>query len=311
MQMPGRKYSLPNSNYRYGFNGMEKDNDIEGETYSTEFRIFNSRIGRWLSIDPLESKFPDYSPYHAMNNNPIKIIDPEGLEGKNSTDKNNQNGNYSKPNLKLKFGWAVLRILWPRWWGKAGMNRMQGYFNCHPFSNPFKEPKGAREKKEITLLFVDEKVRYDNPIIPPPVASATQPLVAPGTATTNTYTLNPSDTYQIQYDMRSLPDAMTVTDQNGTVIGTTGLVTSTGAITIPPGTRAISVTVTPGPSPATRYSYQVLQTSGRITEHRKRLLWGFIPIKKTKEVVNFNVNRPGDYAPTTNNKVWTGLTIRF
>src|SRR5690554_7020950 len=39
--------------YRYGFNGMEKDDQIKGKenSYTTEIRQYDPRLGRWLSID--------------------------------------------------------------------------------------------------------------------------------------------------------------------------------------------------------------------------------------------------------------------
>src|SRR5690606_23738768 len=41
-------------------------------------RIYDPRVGRWLSVDPLAHEFPWQSPYSAMNNNPILYIDPDG-----------------------------------------------------------------------------------------------------------------------------------------------------------------------------------------------------------------------------------------
>jgi RHS repeat-associated protein len=81
LEMKGRTYS--NDKYRYGFNGMEKDKEFN-ETYTTEFRQYDPRIGRWLSVDPLTRKFPDQSPYTAFNNNPIFYIDPTGLKPSNN-----------------------------------------------------------------------------------------------------------------------------------------------------------------------------------------------------------------------------------
>ncbi len=91
-QMPGRKGSLVEEggqlvwktdvvgNYRYGFGGMEKDNTIKGEgnTYTTLNRIYDSRLGRWFSVDPEAQEYPDESPYVAMENNPVSEVDPEG-----------------------------------------------------------------------------------------------------------------------------------------------------------------------------------------------------------------------------------------
>ncbi len=45
MLMPGRKYSIANANYRYGFNGKEKDNDIENSAQDYGMRIYDGM--RW------------------------------------------------------------------------------------------------------------------------------------------------------------------------------------------------------------------------------------------------------------------------
>ena len=80
MEMPGRTYSV-NSEYRFGFNGKEADKNGEwgGLThYDYGFRIYNPAVGRFLSVDPI---FKEYeSPYLAMANNPIHILDPSGLD---------------------------------------------------------------------------------------------------------------------------------------------------------------------------------------------------------------------------------------
>jgi RHS repeat-associated protein len=67
--------------YRFGFNGMEKESDWSGEgnMYTTEFRMVDPRLGRWLSLDPLMDMFPWASPYSAFANNPIFFTDPYGL----------------------------------------------------------------------------------------------------------------------------------------------------------------------------------------------------------------------------------------
>lgn len=81
MMLPGRNSS--EDEYRYGFNGMEMDDEVrdsKGTSYTTEFRQYDPRVGRWLSLDPLASKFPWMSPYLGMDNNPILLIDPTGSE---------------------------------------------------------------------------------------------------------------------------------------------------------------------------------------------------------------------------------------
>ena len=81
MVMPGRKWN--NGDYRYGYNGMEQDIELKGNgnSYTTEFRQYDPRLGRWMSLDPMMAKFPSMSPYLAFNNNPVYFVDPMGLEG--------------------------------------------------------------------------------------------------------------------------------------------------------------------------------------------------------------------------------------
>ena len=68
--------------YRFGFNGKESDNEVygTGNVYDYGFRVYNPRLGRFLSQDPLSSFFPFYSPYQFAGNKPIWAIDLEGLQ---------------------------------------------------------------------------------------------------------------------------------------------------------------------------------------------------------------------------------------
>lgn len=79
------KFSLPCGylmQYRYGFNGMEKDDEVKGSGNSLDFgaRIYDSRLGRWLSVDGLAKKYPHLSPYNFVANSPLRFIDPDGNE---------------------------------------------------------------------------------------------------------------------------------------------------------------------------------------------------------------------------------------
>ncbi|MFA7327862.1 MAG: RHS repeat-associated core domain-containing protein, partial [Candidatus Kapaibacterium sp.] len=69
-------------NYTYGYNGMEKDDELKGsgKLYSTLFREGDTENGRWWSRDPKETNFVSDSPYIMVGSNPISYIDPDGLE---------------------------------------------------------------------------------------------------------------------------------------------------------------------------------------------------------------------------------------
>jgi RHS repeat-associated protein len=81
MQMPGRKLS---GGYRYGFNGKENDNEVKGEGNQQDYgmRIYDGRIGKFLSVDPLTKGFPQLTPYQFASNSPIANIDLDGGEAK-------------------------------------------------------------------------------------------------------------------------------------------------------------------------------------------------------------------------------------
>ncbi len=68
------------SEYRYGYNSKERDNEINGfgNAYDFGARIYNGRLGRWMSLDPLMQKYPSSSPFNFCLNNPILNIDPDG-----------------------------------------------------------------------------------------------------------------------------------------------------------------------------------------------------------------------------------------
>ena len=82
MQMPGRKYSQAGGGYRYGFNGKENDNEVKGEGNQQDYgmRIYDPRVGKFLSVDPLTKKYPWYTPYQFAGNMPIQFVDLDGAE---------------------------------------------------------------------------------------------------------------------------------------------------------------------------------------------------------------------------------------
>ncbi len=80
MLMPGRTFAT--TSYRYGFNGKEKDDEVKGPGNEIDYgmRVYDPRVGRFLSMDPLVDKYPWYSPYQYAGNKPIWCLDLDGLE---------------------------------------------------------------------------------------------------------------------------------------------------------------------------------------------------------------------------------------
>jgi RHS repeat-associated protein len=80
MPMVGRTYSA--DGYRYGFNGKENDNEVKGEGNQIDygFRVYDPRIAKFLSVDPLTRKYPELTPYQFASNTPIQAVDLDGQE---------------------------------------------------------------------------------------------------------------------------------------------------------------------------------------------------------------------------------------
>jgi RHS repeat-associated protein len=78
--MEGRTYS--SGNYRYGFNGKENDNEVKGNGNEQDYgmRIYDTRLGRFMSVDPLTRQYTELTPYQYASNRPVASRDIDGLE---------------------------------------------------------------------------------------------------------------------------------------------------------------------------------------------------------------------------------------
>ena len=71
------------NSYRYGYNGKENDAATGWQDYG--FRMYDPRICRFPSVDPLTKQYPELTPYQFASNTPIQAIDLDGLEMMPST----------------------------------------------------------------------------------------------------------------------------------------------------------------------------------------------------------------------------------
>ncbi|MCR5496803.1 MAG: RHS repeat-associated core domain-containing protein [Paludibacteraceae bacterium] len=76
MTEPGRNWN--SGDYRFGYTGHEKESDLAEGVYTTEYRLLDTRLGRWLSVDPLFSKYPGMSSYNYCEGNPVVMVDADG-----------------------------------------------------------------------------------------------------------------------------------------------------------------------------------------------------------------------------------------
>ena len=63
-------------------NGKENDNEVKGDGNQQDYglRIYDTRLGKFLSLDPLANIFPFYTPYQFAGNQPIWATDLDGGE---------------------------------------------------------------------------------------------------------------------------------------------------------------------------------------------------------------------------------------
>jgi RHS repeat-associated protein len=87
-----KAYLYNNFTSAYRFNDSQEQGQalIEGSSRSDErdwetgnyyygARYYNPKISVWLSVDPLASEAPDLTPYRFSFNNPLNVVDPNGM----------------------------------------------------------------------------------------------------------------------------------------------------------------------------------------------------------------------------------------
>jgi hypothetical protein len=72
--------------YRYGFNGQEKVDEVKGTGNSLDYkyRMADTRLGRFFAVDPIAKNYPELTVYQMSSLNQIWMIELEGLEGDKS-----------------------------------------------------------------------------------------------------------------------------------------------------------------------------------------------------------------------------------
>lgn len=105
------------------------DDEIKGEGNSINytFRMHDPRAGRFFATDPLEAKYPWYSPYQFSGNRVIDMVELEGLEPADAPYKNKEGTvQVAHDRQRISTGdygpWEILEVLRTEWhWHNGGV----------------------------------------------------------------------------------------------------------------------------------------------------------------------------------------------
>jgi RHS repeat-associated protein len=216
----GKKVLLA-SPHRFTFNNKENDSEMKGEGNHKDYgmQIYNIRLGRFLSLDPIYSDYPMLSSFHLTNNKPIKYIDrnvagnpmcytAEGLGQYYSARLYTSRSVFdlsffvSENQKSVKVGSATVTI------GRKPTNSTKAIYSGWNFFKPAVLPVG--------LVSIS---------VAPGSTGEVKNTATQSTVTTIKKQLTPNTTYQRKVE-NSNGQTTTITTASGTVISTTGMPTT-------------------------------------------------------------------------------------
>lgn len=72
------RWSQVSLDQKYRYTGKPFDDDAGIDSYYYGARYYDPVLCRFISVDPLADKYPDWSPYVYALDNPLKYTDPDG-----------------------------------------------------------------------------------------------------------------------------------------------------------------------------------------------------------------------------------------
>ncbi|MCI5055768.1 MAG: RHS repeat-associated core domain-containing protein, partial [Flavobacteriales bacterium] len=88
MKMEGPWSTISGTENLYQYNGKELNTDFGLDWLDYGARWYDPSIARWHAIDPLADDFSNWNPYHYVHNNPMKLVDPTGMNAQDPIEGN-------------------------------------------------------------------------------------------------------------------------------------------------------------------------------------------------------------------------------
>ncbi|WKZ78878.1 MAG: RHS repeat-associated core domain-containing protein [Candidatus Kapaibacterium sp.] len=157
MIMGGRNTSAGDV-HRYGFNGKENDNEVKGEGVQQDygFRIYDARVARFLSVDPLSEEFSWNSTYSFAENDVIRAVDIDGREKCIVILTSTKDGRTKSKTITDK---TAVQALWKGLSTVDNLNWTQGEWMYRQYTDGYNTyPYYPRVLENVGALIIDQRL---------------------------------------------------------------------------------------------------------------------------------------------------------